>query len=132
MKIEEGKFYKSRSGAKVGPLKLGINRRKWPGDFWVVEGIWGPTWWEDGVVHREGGSNDYDLVSEWPSEGPVRDVTRKEIVTGVYGVVSVIGIPKHISSCAEINLTCAALSSSELRAAAATFLAIAEALESNK
>jgi hypothetical protein len=54
--------------------------------------------------------------------GPVRTVTRKEIVPGKYGIVKVastkcIGIPFYIHTTAE------------LRAAAATLLEIAEALE---
>ena len=90
MKIEEGKFYKTLCGCKVGPMRLwdrGCDH-SWVQSNRRVFNQFGDLW-------RDDGTSDYspDLVYEWVDEetGPVREVTvtRKEIVDGYYGAVCV-------------------------------------------
>lgn len=79
----------------------------------------------------------FELVA---STGPVRTVTRKEIVPGVYGRVKVADyVPEHMSGNAAIHLAdrCGKtgpaslhwLNATELRAAAVTFVELADALD---
>lgn len=82
MKIEAGKHYITRGGEKVGPI-VGYGP------------LYGPVndpegWYENGRRSAIGESV-LDLVAEWPDEttGAVRTVTRKEIVKGVYGRLSI-------------------------------------------
>lgn len=120
MKIEEGKFYKTREGKKVGPATL--TTQEWSieeGFLWALSGPY--LYRDDGTTQRNRESN---LVSEWPNEGPVRDVTRKEIVPGVYGII-------HISDHHDIRLV-TSKDPAELRAAAAVLSQLAEALEQDK
>lgn len=104
MKIEAGKFYRTRDGRKVGPIERGhypTPSRYWqaPGgaitapsgrgllQYWTDDGqYWpreSPNWSEDSAA--------VDLVAEW-SDGPVREVitTRREVVPGVYGRLEVV------------------------------------------
>lgn len=90
LKIEAGKYYRTRDGRKVGPF---VNR-KWTDGFPWDESTEDAFFWsDDGKCQvEENGRN--DLVSEWTGTptGPVREVTRKEIVPGVYGRVKVTNI----------------------------------------
>ena len=85
-----------------------------------------------GVVDPNGGNHAAGFLEL--DEGPVRTVTRKEIVPGVYGVVSVasqfadatpVALWKH-----GIEAPMVTLNSTELRSAAATLIELADALES--
>jgi hypothetical protein len=76
MKIEAGKFYRTRDGRKIGPMKKGHGGVE---HKWIVEFGDGMSWKPDGTS-----AHCADLIAEW-TEGPVREVTRKEIVPGVYG-----------------------------------------------
>lgn len=77
LKIEEGKYYKTRDGRKVGPI------RKWEGCLkeWAVDG-------RNGYLE---GFNTEDLIAEW-TDGPVvtETVTKTRIVPGVYDGVEVV------------------------------------------
>ena len=71
-----------------------------------------------------------ELVQEPTSQGPVRTKNVKEIVPGEYGIVRILEIPKtpfpmHVNLRIDHGLS----SATELRAAAATLLEIAGALE---
>jgi hypothetical protein len=83
LKLETGKFYKTRDGQKVGPM---LFRRDC--DDYAVDGFEGPygnAWWsENGIRGGMGDIHDGDIVAEW-KESPVRTVTRKEIASGTYG-----------------------------------------------
>lgn len=101
MKLEAGKYYRTRDGRKVGPITLfESNQKKY---FHVIDGR---AWWMDGYcIKGETQGRGSDLIAEWTDEpkevgfgepvgrefgaGPVRTVTRKEIVPGVYGKVRV-------------------------------------------
>ena len=85
LKLEVGKYYKTRDGRKVGPMK---NNWSTSGHFcWCVDaGCCSSVLWDE--VGCSGSYCDYDLIAEWPADdtptGPVRTVTRKEVVPGVY------------------------------------------------
>lgn len=145
MKLEVGKFYKTRDGRKVGPM--GIEESQDATSFhWNVQGAGVGRWDEsgdDGYASTFTAVDD-DLVALWQDAptGPVRTVTRttKEIVPGVYGAVSV----HQITDSADaghvwITLTSkeatpeqtfhALLKADQIRAAIATLTEIAQALE---
>ena len=119
MKLEVGKYYRTRDGRKVGPLrKTALHdvpyeyHGKWYTEYGMCEG-----------VMKGERLPDCDIIAEWSDEphSPVRTVTRKEIVPGTYGKVRVTG---------GMYINVNSMSTSiELRAAIATLTEIAEALE---
>lgn len=131
MKLEIGKPYKTRDGQKVEKVERDVFVRTYPWSGLVGNEVLA---WDDGGFYIGPGHPDpLDLVSEW-TEGPVREVTRKEIVEGVYGQVSVIG--RHttddkvwVKLVVKPGNSYTPLDASELRAAAATLIEIAGALE---
>lgn len=120
MKIEAGKFYRTRDGQKIGPFR-------------VAEGITlaytgtGDSWHLDGRYYRSCESP-FDIIAEWTDEptSPVRTVTRKEIEPGTYGYVEIGGAT---SRHADVAVRSAMYSASELRAAAKVFTDLADALD---
>jgi len=100
MKIEEGKYYRTRDGRKVGPMGR-------TDGFWTACGGASGTpghFTEDGIsaflgkLPREASRQRYDLIAEWtdePASKPSPFVTRRELVPGVYGRVA---IPENHSS----------------------------------
>lgn len=85
MKIEAGKYYKTRDGRKVGPTEVTYYSEVYPkAKFWV-EGY--GLVQENGKFGNDEDSPSLDLISEWKDEAPspIRNVTRREIVAGVYG-----------------------------------------------
>lgn len=127
MKIEEGKFYRTRDGQKIGPMQSNwCDDRCWP---FVCRPAHDRMYWRrDGEACAGNVNNmrpDLDLVAEW-TESPVRTVTRKEIVFGVFGKVMVNeGPTKGTFNSVSMAPT---KDPDELRAAAATLTEIAEAL----
>lgn len=81
VKLEAGKYYKTRDGRKVGPAILRIDLHStWPWDVGDQA-----LRCHNGKVGGNGTFDDsFDIISEW-SESPIRTVTRREIVAGVYG-----------------------------------------------
>lgn len=84
MKLEVGKYYRTRDGRTVGPMRA---RKIFGGSFWSDVG---------GAYYADGShvaSPQNDIIAEWTDDpqqdSPVRTVTRKEIVPGVYGNVVV-------------------------------------------
>lgn len=141
MKIEPNKFYCTRDGRRVGPIKRGKNSERYPGDFWIVTDMWGPTWWEDGHVYS-GRESDGDIVAEWAGDDgrlPTRVVSRIEIVSGQYGRMACYSPSerKDVVSVAllreghdvHIDTPHFYLNHEELRAVARSLNALAEALE---
>ena len=121
LKLEVGKYYKTRDGRKVGPMKNSYHTAGYYCWHTISGNCNSNLWNEDGC---SGSACEADLISEWPAAptGPVRTVTRKEIVPGVYGDVVVgddhgIFIPDTMHTAAE------------LRAAITTLTEIADALE---
>lgn len=136
MKIEEGKFYKTRRGKKVGPATR-ENQVVFGKEFHWRVGTY--TYTHSGEV---GYSNDIDdIVSEWSDEGPVRTetVTKKVIVPGAYGRLTVSMYPDWddvvgltLRNRLGDNQKGGSFNAAELRDMSATFIAIAEALEEGK
>lgn len=141
MKLEVGKFYRTRDGRKSGPVEHG----------YCEKGVYKFKAELDGLTRYYSSHGEYypgqqtkhgcDLIAEWADEpttpeapaspqpaGPVRTITRKEVVSGVYGAVTVRGVND-----AGVGLVfCAArLSTAELRDAIATLSEIADAMEEN-
>ena len=132
MKLEVGNFYKTRDGRKVGPMAIEESQDS-TSFHWNVQGAGVGRWDESG---DDGYASiftaaDNDLIAEWTTEptGPVRTVTRKEIVSGQYGIVNVdadrpTGNPRIVVS--------AVPTITEIRAAIATLTEIADALEASQ
>lgn len=125
LRIVEGRFYKTRDGQKVGPLRRGENDND---AYWVsprgqLGGGYGCAWYEDGVFWRVNESPN-DLVAEWV-DSPVRTVTRKEIVPGVYGIVEVGDADRNEVA---VSLDAGWHKADELRAAATVLNELADAL----
>lgn len=121
-RLEVGKFYKTRDGRKVGPVFMDGDNDPFVwfdqnGGCWAIDG-------EDGnAVGNIGSKTSGDIIAEWTEEpaGPVRTVTRKEIVPGTYGRVRITnGGYVHVNSMKD---------AAELRAAIATLTEIADAME---
>jgi hypothetical protein len=87
MKIEAGKYYRTRDGRKVGPMvnyEWGDRRD----DVAFIENYGDGRFWSTSGIYRKGTNDTCDIIAEW-TESPVREVTRKEIVPGVYGQIRV-------------------------------------------
>ena len=114
IKLEDGKYYKTRDGRKVGPMEKFDRYFKCPQE--------NEFYYSDGVMYRAAPTDD-DIISEWAEENsPVREVTRRELVAGKYGIVYVDG--------GAVCIGANNYSSNELREAAHTLNQIAEYLES--
>lgn len=143
LKIEEGKFYRTRDGQKVGPISRGYRGF----NFWVAPdlgGSWSACWHEDGSYWPEGHpyrtpvNAGYDLVAEWTDEptGPVRTRTVTEIEPGTYGRIEVTGTYKQDRVTLQWQgdsihdaVPIVGMNAAELRAAAAVFTQLADALD---
>lgn len=121
VKIEAGKFYRTRDDRKIGPA---INSASIPGARFDLGGF---GYFPDGrrMAYSDMTGHLDHIVAEW-TEGPVRTVAKKEIVPGLYGEVAVVGSigTSRANVCVNGNLSAA-----QLRAAAATFLELADALD---
>lgn len=120
MKIEEGKFYRTRDGRKSGPMSFTLDDLAW------VNGRHETAVFRDTGLADVGKELPSDLVAEW-TDGPVRTVTRKEIVPGDYGIVNV-----RIKFGPEVFIARRAASAAELRAAAAVLIELADALPASE
>ena len=134
MKLEVGKFYKDIKGRKC---KCVLDDGTHPDEAYMVvrEGMDHPIWhYQDGRANAVG--YEYDLIAELPAEpaetpGPVRTVTRKEIVPGVYGGVEVAHVDYATEAhganvCIRIDN---GFGTDSLRAVIATLTEIADAME---
>lgn len=128
MIVKEGMYCKTDDGKKVGPVRRTSQRLTDPWPFVCdYDGTSTELLYIRANGETQNGTGDYttpDLISEWPSDGPVRTVTRREIVPGVYGAVRV--------DCLGYTVVMPSRSPTELRAAAATLIEIADALEDGK
>lgn len=136
MKIEAGKYYRTRDGRKVGPaehLPI-IPHSEWKFKF-------------DGLLYREDGTwglkpslpSPGDLIGEWAdpapeAPSPVRTTTKTvtEIVPGTYGPLHVQDIADGAVSIrfAELSaLCCVWLSSEQLIGISTTAKTLADALD---
>lgn len=128
MKIEAGKYYKTRDGRKVGPMReLDRKNTDYP---WTDQYGDLPDQRYSDSGKEIGMGSDYYLISEWQDEpSPIRTVTRREIVAGVYGCVEVDNVNSDgVSLWLPRNKR---WSSEELREAAHILNQIAEVLQEN-
>ncbi|WP_205909003.1 ribosomal protein L7/L12 [Metarhizobium album] len=78
LKIEKGKFYKTRDGQKIGPMY------KFNGDTWAAEGS-GRLWIDTGErYYRIDRGGPTDLVSEW-TEPKVNVAAQSDTLSDEYG-----------------------------------------------
>lgn len=131
MKIEEGKFYRTRDGRKAGPATAIIDDDSQVMDVPVETPVRNHVWIETGTRSKlEERPEPTDLVAGW-NAGPVRTVTRREIVPGQYGVVEIDKDSRVTDEGVSLWLPRNhRYSPAELRATAATLTEIADALES--
>lgn len=129
MQIEAGKYYKTRDGRKAGPMKPNdgsLYRTEFA--FYTDESPdgRGAAWRADGSYdpHTASEKDDCDIVAPW-EDSPVREVTRREIVPGTYGIVEV-GPKGHGEICIHIKKTFAR--PEELDSTAMVLSQLAEAL----
>lgn len=134
MKIEAGRTYVARNGEKFGPM-VRFPDGDWSGcaPYFHVEGgveFWGYDGTNGGIA---GHDRELDLIAEWTdgptlTDGPVRTVTRREVVPGVWSGV-VIERPT-VAVNLHVHFSLHDPSNDELRAAAAVLLELAGALDS--
>ena len=135
LKIKEGKFYRTRDGRKVGPMEVNDDDYRHTYPFYFG----GISYTPEGSVSTANIEYECDIIAEWP-EGPVRTVTRREIVPGVYGRIKVTGTyhGNRVTLDWDRNDVLAAavpivgMSADELRSAAMIFSQLVEALDSNE
>lgn len=92
MELKKGGTYRDEYGNRVGPLKGGMFK-------WVEGKGHDPDaeWGNDGKVRMRGPEGYGDLIAEW-TEGPVRTVTRREVVAGSYGRLKTLKVsPSGVS-----------------------------------
>lgn len=124
MKLEVGKYYRTRVGQKVGPMRVNDTGYYVDTHPFADEGT--RSYKTNGRYLISNNIDSCDIIAEWHDEpvSPVRTVTRKEIVPGTYGKVRVTGgMYIHVNSMS---------TATELRAAIATLTKIAEALEESE
>lgn len=123
LKLEVGKYYRDADGNKYGPMEcVGSTEHPWNEAGSVSCHVWRC----DGTSKWQG---DPTLIAEWPAEptGPVRTVTRKEIVPGNYGAVVLHRADDGVDISVELHSD----DLSGICAAIATLTEIADALEDN-
>lgn len=130
VKIEEGKYYRTKNGLTVLIAKkneMGI----FCGDLQDGRSLGYGDYGE--FLGDEGAHPGVDIISEWqdaqPTQGPIREVRRREVVPGVYGRVKISEDGKMIglTSCGFDHYT--TITPGELREAAHLFVQLAEVLE---
>ena len=99
MQIEEGKYYRTRDGRKVGPMKYRSWSDKHP---WASDTDDIAIWEDDGTRYRGASEPETDLVALWYDDtrawvSPIRTetVTTRHIEPGVYGRLSVRGVSPY-------------------------------------
>lgn len=119
VKIEAGKYYKTRDGIKVGPIRNYDDRFYYKASFCC--GNW--TYLENGKWAGSTEEDNRDIIAEWQDQpSTLRIVTRREVVPGTYGIV-------QVTSNREIKIQLGKYSADKLREAAHILNQIAEALE---
>lgn len=90
LKLEAGKFYKTRDGRKVGPMQ----RHAWAsGYFEMPAKLTSQSWYEDGS-YIKGLTSQLDLISEW-IEPKVNVAAQVDTLSDEYGRGSVTPAPSN-------------------------------------
>lgn len=135
METRYGRFYRTRDGRKVGPIKKSPYGVGWL----TADGFEGDQWYsslhkKEGVEGKcyYGKEDPLDLVEEWDDKPANRfyGEQRVEIKPGEYGEISFYGFSRGLSGAmfAEVSVP-DLLTADELREAAHLFVQLAEALE---
>lgn len=127
MKIEAGKYYKTRDGRKVGPTEVSEYNTYYPkAKFWVED--YGLIQ-ENGKFGNDEDTPELDLISEWQDEvpSPISAVTRREIVAGNYGNLTIYFVKDDL----RIEFITSKHTAEELLEAAHLLNQIAEVLQEN-
>lgn len=130
LKIEEGKFYRTRDGRKVGRM---VKSEFYDTFYDPNKLVTSQSWSADGS-YIGGQKGKLDLVLEW-HDSPIITVTSRELRDGEYGRFSIM---KHEGRTVLIgfnsmgDLHFQTMSVDELREAAHLFNQIAEFLEEGK
>lgn len=66
LKIEAGRYYKTRDGRKVGPI--GPNEGGLAEYPWQDNSDWTDCWTTDGRFYNDGTESQHDIVAEWIDE----------------------------------------------------------------
>lgn len=130
MKLEAGKFYKTRNGLKFCPAE---EVYPFGNSGWMVPSSAGHPATYDSYGNRISPTclSGEDLVAEW-HDGPVRTVTRREIVPGTYGKIFINDYNESantVSLNVKDDFGCVYFNAEELREAAHILNQLAEALE---
>ena len=141
MKIEAGKYYRTRGGERVGPAKRELaHEYAGKGFVWRVGGY---TYTEEGACGWE--PDDDDIVAEWVAPTPdtptapdnpcIKAITRREVVPGE--LIFDRGACLRITEVAgrgvpHVIINRYAFTATALREAATAFNEIADALDENK
>lgn len=137
MQIEEGKSYRTASGDKwtnARPYDRYNDPKGWAaaGAHWVLNDSEGRVYpfRDNGIFAVPNPSDKNDLIAEWTDEpaGPVRTRTVTEIVPGGYNGVQV---DTYDDTRVRIGMQHTIMDAAYLRAAAAVFVQLADALESD-
>lgn len=82
IKLEEGKYYRSRDGQKYGPIRSRAKAMRYPeATFtfpWDLDDETEHTWRDDGRYLSTGRYDPRDLIAEWVDEPSVEDVLARE------------------------------------------------------
>lgn len=121
LKLEVGKTYKRRDGVIIDIVELVEG-----GIIYPFRCDRGQTYTPEGEMFGTKDPSPYDIVSEVKPEtpSPVRTVTRKEVVPGVYG-----NVKAYINGAGKIGAEATCLDKDNIREAIATLTLIADALE---
>ena len=127
LKLEVGKYYRGVDGNKYGPMEC-VRSTEHP---WNEAGsVSCHVWRCDGTSKWQG---DPTLIAEWTAEdaptSPVRTVTRKEIVKGVYDGLEVGG---SANGMVFLAMPIANFGQESIDALIANLTAIRDALEENQ
>jgi hypothetical protein len=133
---QAGKTYRMRNGETVGPMRFRGLGEDWPFLGYVDTGV-GRLYFPDGRHHAIA---QYDIIAEITpdadaptAEGPVRRrvTTEVSIAPGVYGKVRVLAKPVNdpFPACVHVRIDDGQSNATELRAAAAVLIALADGLD---
>jgi len=129
MKIEAGKYYRTRDGRKVGSMAYMPEGRHFEFPWVDPEGN---AWKANGQFSLfDDGESVHDLIAEWtdePASKPSPFVMRREFVPGMYGRV----YAGHVDGKLIVQFSGGAVTADELDEAVHLFAQLAEYLRETK
>lgn len=139
MKLEVGKYYRTRDGRKVGPIIPRPYSDEYYEPFMWADsagGIWAHNGENGNATGRLGEPDDGDLIAEWATHpSPVRTVTttRQELVCGQYGIIDLHGVDKDMVQIRMVSprLLKTWFTAGDVTAAISTLQTIRDAMQAN-